>query len=118
MKPDLEKIRAVKDFPTPETKKQVRSFLGLTSYYRKYIKNYVIIAACTVTDLIKKRLPEKVQWTKEWSKLFKTLKHILQTDASNRGVGVLSQKDAEVRDKPIHIFSRKLLPREQRYSIV
>ena len=44
---------------------------------------------------------------------------ILQTDASNRGVGaVLSQLDDEGRDRPIAYFSRKLLPREERYSTV
>ena len=135
VKPDPEKIRAVHDYPTPETKKQVRSFLGLTGYYRKFIENYVTIAA-PLTDLTKKRLPDKVQWTKECEEAFMMLKHILcsspvlanpdfdkqfilQTDASNRGVGaVLSQKDAEGRDKPIAFFSRKLLPREQRYSTV
>lgn len=44
---------------------------------------------------------------------------ILQTDASNRGVGaVLSQLDEDAKDRPIAYFSRKLLPREQRYSTV
>ena len=48
-----------------------------------------------------------------------TRKFILQTDASNRIVGaVLSQLDEEGRDRPIAYFSRKLLPREERFSTV
>ena len=44
---------------------------------------------------------------------------ILQTDASDRGVGaVLSQLDADNLDHPVAYFSRKLLPREMRYSTV
>jgi phospholipid-translocating ATPase len=44
---------------------------------------------------------------------------ILQTDASNRGVGaVLSQRDAEGRDHAVGYFSKKLLPREESYSTV
>ncbi len=106
----------MKDFPTPETKKQVRSFLGLTGYYRKFIGNYATIAA-PLSDLTKKCLPDKVQWTKECGQAFETLKQaplckapvltnpdfskqfILQTDASNHGVGaVVSQLDDNVKD--------------------
>ena len=44
---------------------------------------------------------------------------ILQTDASNRGIGgILSQLDEENIDRPVAYYSRKLLPREERYSMV
>ena len=50
----------------------------------------------------------------DFSKLF-----ILQTDASNRGVGaVLSQWDSDGTDHPVGYFSRKLLPREEAYSTI
>ena len=38
--PEESKIEAVRSFPTPETKKELRAFLGLTGYYRKFIKDY------------------------------------------------------------------------------
>ena len=135
VKPDPEKVLAVSQFPNPLTKKEVRGFLGLTGYYRKFIENYAKIAL-PLTDLTKKCLPDKVNWTEECDTAFKTLKRalcqapilnnpdfnaafILQTDASDRGVGaVLSQLNNEGRDRPIAFFSRKLLPREQRYSTV
>lgn len=55
VKPDPEKLWAVRDFPVPETKKLVRGFLGLTGYCRKFIGNYANIAA-PLTNLTKKRL--------------------------------------------------------------
>ncbi len=44
---------------------------------------------------------------------------IVQTDASDRGVGaVFSQQDNQGNDKPVAFYSRKLLPREERYSVI
>ena len=135
VKPDPEKLRAVKEFPVPVTKKGVRSFLGLTEYYRKFIGNFATIAT-PLTDLTRKQLPDKVKWTQECTQAFENLKtvlceapvlvnpdftkqFILQTDASNRGVGaVLSQLGEDGKDRPVAYFSRKLLPREQKYSTV
>ena len=135
VKPDPEKVRAVENFPRPATKKQVRVFLGLTGYYRRFIEDYSRIAA-PLTDLTKKSLPDKVNWTEDCENAFYRLKlalvqtpilrnpdfdkeFILQTDASDRGAGaVLSQTDTDGRDRPIAFFSRKFLPREERYSTV
>ena len=135
VKPDPEKLSAVKNYLVPKTKKGVRSFLGLTGYYRRFIADYAKLAL-PLSDLTKKSLPDKVQWTQECENAFGALKQalcnspilqnpdfgrrfLLQTDASDRGVGaVLSQKDDTEQDRPIAYFSRKLLPRECRYSTV
>ena len=45
VKPTDSKIQAVKDFPQPKTKMNLRAFLGLSGYYRKFIRNYADIAA-------------------------------------------------------------------------
>ncbi|CAH1242223.1 GIN1 [Branchiostoma lanceolatum] len=134
VRPDEEKVRAVREFPRPETKKDVRAFLGLTGYYRRFIPQYAQIAA-PLSDLTGKRKPQMVQWMGECEESFKTLKgklcqqpvlqspdferpFILQTDASERGIGaVLSQKTGEGEEHPIVYVSRKLLPREQNYSV-
>ena len=135
VKPDPEKVKAVREYPVPITKKQVRGFLGLSGYYRRFIDGYASIAI-PLTDLTKKCLPDKVLWTAECEKAFITLKRalcrspvlanpdfskefILQTDVSNQGVGaVLSQVGEDGLEKPISYFSRKLLPREARYSTI
>ena len=127
--------KAVQDFPIPTTKKEVRSFLGLTGYYRRFMPDYAANAV-PLTELTRKSAPNKVQWNNTCQDAFEKLKKllcsqpvlwspnfskefILQTDASDYGIGaVLSQFDAEGIDHPVAYYSGKLLPREQRYSTV
>lgn len=135
VRPEETKLQAVRTFPTPTTKKRVRAFLGLTGYYRKFIPGYAEVAA-PLTDLTKKSEPNRVKWTDECEQSFQTLKDklcmepvlqspnfsrefILQTDASDKGIGaVLSQCDDDGTEHPVAFFSRKLLPRETRYSTI
>ena len=131
--PDDLKVEIIKKYPTPQTKKQVRSFLGLAGYYRKFISNYASLAV-PLTDLTRKSAPTEVVWSPECEQAFVSLKtalcsspvlrspdftkhFVLQTDASDRGIGaVLSQYDEMGHDQPIAYFSKKLLPAEERYS--
>ena len=62
VKPYQSRTEAVKQLQVPETKKQVRSFLKLAGYYRKFIKNFSDLAA-RLTNLTKKRDPQKLKWT-------------------------------------------------------
>ena len=52
VRPDPEKIKAVKEYPVPMSKKQVRGYLGLAGYYRRFIENYATVAV-PLTDLTK-----------------------------------------------------------------
>ena len=135
VQPELAKLQAVEAFPTPTSKRQVRTFLGLTGYYRKFIPNYASVA-CPLTDLTKKSAPNCPVWTNQCEEAFQTLKRllcsapvlkgpdfnkhfILQTDASERGIGaVLSQLDEDQEEHPIAFFSRKLLSREEKFSTI
>ena len=76
VQPDLSKVEAVQAFSQPITKKQVRAFLGITGYYRKFISNYSTLAA-PLTDITKNR-PTKVVWTTEYGSAFHELKTHLQ----------------------------------------
>ena len=133
--PERSKIEAVRDFAIPTTKKEVRIFLGLAGYYRRFIKNFSTLAA-PLSDLVKRNRPNQVQWGNEHNEAFQRIKEllceqpilqcpdftkvfILQTDASERGIGVvLSQRDDDGTDYPLAYFSKKLLPREERYSTI
>ncbi|XP_072169909.1 uncharacterized protein [Diadema setosum] len=135
VKPEPAKIDAVVNFPQPVTKTDVRAFLGLTGYYRKFIPNYSKVAA-PLSDLTRKNEPRLVRWNSKCSEALEVLKHalvkspvlrnpdfekefIVQVDASDRGIGaVLSQKDEKVEEHPIAYISKKLLPREQRYATI
>ena len=125
---------AIRSLPVPTTKMRVRSFLGLVDWYRKFIPQFSSRAAA-LTDLTKKSAPGTVKWTEECAKAFQDLKDalcedtvlqspdfskpfILQTDASGVGLGaVLLQEDGDQR-RPVAFISRKLCPRETRYSTI
>ena len=108
VQPEICKVEAVKDFRRPQTKIDVRAFLGFAGYYRKFIGDFAQ-KSLHLSDATKKSSPNRVTWTNQLEKEFQTLKtdlsrasvltipdmtseFILQTDASERGVGaVLSQ---------------------------
>ncbi|UYV84686.1 hypothetical protein LAZ67_X003094 [Cordylochernes scorpioides] len=71
IRPDQEKIRAVRDFATPRSLKEVRSFLGLSSYYRRFIPNYAHVAQ-PLNDLLKK--DSAFNWNQEEQNAFEALK--------------------------------------------
>lgn len=129
------KVLAIKEFPRPETKTQIRTFLGLIGYYQHYIKGFSELAS-PLTDALKKNAPNRVKWDKEKQASFDALKNTLmrkpvltspdhskpflvQCDASEKGLGVvLSQESADGGEHPILYVSRKLSAREQAYSTI
>ena len=135
VKPEIVKLMAIQQLTIPTVKHDVRTFLGIPGYYRKFIANYANVAA-PLTDLTRKSSPNKVIWTEKCAQAWQSLKDrlcsspvlkspdlssefILQTDASVHGIGaVLSQKDDNGEDHPVAYFSKKLLAREFQYSTV
>ncbi len=57
--PEKSKVEAIQNLPVPTTKKEVRSFLGMAGYYRKFVPNYASLAAPT-TDLTRKNSLNRV----------------------------------------------------------
>ncbi|UYV65435.1 K02A2.6-like [Cordylochernes scorpioides] len=101
IKPAEYNIKAVRDFPQPKKAKEVQSFLGMCSYYRKFIKDFSLIAD-PLTSLIRKNV--QFIWTGKQEEAFQNLKKALMnppilghfdpnaatcihTDASNIGLG-------------------------------
>ncbi|GBG83888.1 hypothetical protein CBR_g37758 [Chara braunii] len=119
--PEATKVAAVQDWPRPANIRDVRSFLGLASYYRKFIKNFSAIAA-PLTDLTKK--DTSFLWTSECQEAFTRLKEalirapvlklpdptlpfVLTTDAQY-GVGAVLQQDDGNGLQPIEYMSKKI----------
>ncbi|XP_063044707.1 uncharacterized protein LOC134438913 [Engraulis encrasicolus] len=76
VKPQEAKLRAIKDWPQPITKRQVRAFLGLAGYYRRFIANFASIAA-PLTELTTKRHSRMVRWNPAAEAAFVSLKEAL-----------------------------------------
>ena len=130
---DPEKISAVQDWPAPRTPTQVRSFLGLASYYRRFIKGFADIAA-PLHRLTETKGGDKFEWVEECAQAFATLKEalisapilgypravgqfVLDTDASNFAIGgVLSQEQDGV-ERVIAYGSKALSKPERNYCV-
>jgi transposase InsO family protein len=128
---DPQKTQAVSDWPVPKCVRDVRSFLGLASYYRRFVQNFAKIAS-PLHAITRKN--QRFEWTQEAEKAFNLLKlamtsppilsmptddgkFVLDTDASDRAIGaVLSQKQEGV-EKVIAYASRSLDRREQNYCV-
>ena len=129
---DPGKVRGVTEFLTPSELRTSRGFLGLTSYYRRFILRYSAMAQ-PLYRLTRKDTP--FEWSSECSQAFKNLKlalteaqvlayprfghpFLLETDASGAGLGaVLSQKQENGTTRPIAYASRTLQPHERNYGI-
>lgn len=130
IRPGTRKVEAVEKFPTPLSVHNVRQFVGLCSYFRKYIKGFSFIAR-PLTLLTCKG--EAFVWGTEQQRAFKELKEKLvsrpvlslyrpgaptelHTDASKWGIaGILMQQHKDGSLHPILYYSRQTSKEEQRY---
>lgn len=132
VKPNPDKIIAIKKFPIPKTQKDIKSFLGLLGYYRRFIRDFAKITK-PMTKCLKKNA--KVIHDKEFLECFKICKDILTndpvlqypdfkrpfiltTDASNVALGAVLSQGEIPHDKPIAYASRTLNGTEQKYSAI
>jgi hypothetical protein len=123
---DPKKIEAMQDWPHPKTLKILRGFLGLTGYYRKFVKNYGKIVA-PLTALLKNN---SFTWTPTAAQDFQTLKmamcttpvlalpdftktFVLECDASGKGIGVVLMQEG----RPLAFTSKQLSERNLGKSI-
>ena len=136
LRPDESKTEKILQVSTPTTKKQVRSLLGLLSFYRRYIPGFASVAA-PLTDLTKEggRSCRSIHWTPDCASALQEIQDILsrkpvlllprldlpfvlQTDASSTGLGAVLLQEFEDSLHPVCFASRKLLDREKRYSTI
>ena len=120
---DPAKIEAVVNWKSPQNVTEVRSFLGLAGYYRRFVRGFSVIAA-PLTKLLRKRI--KFEWTDKYHNSFEQLKgmlveaptqptsgkvYTLYSDASCIGLGCVLMQYGKV----VAYASRQLKPHEQNY---
>lgn len=132
LKPNQDKIKAVLNFPIPKTQKDIKTFLGLVGYYRKFIKDFAKLTKPMTSCLKKNR---KVEHTSEFLESFNKCKQILTndpilqfpdfdqpfiltTDASDFALGAVLSQGKIGFDKPVAYASRTLSDTETRYSTI
>jgi hypothetical protein len=130
VRPDPGKVEVIEKFPRPQSAKQLKSFLGLVGYYRKFVQNFSKIAA-PLYMLLKQ--DAQFVWSDNQENAFQKLKgklitkpilqypdfskeFILTTDASNEGIGAILSQGQIGKDLPIAYASRNLNKAERNYT--
>lgn len=130
LKPDPNKIKSVQEFPIPKCPKDIKSFLGLISYYRRFIPEFSKLSK-PLTSLLKK--DTSFIWTNEQQLAFEMLKDKLVSapvliypdftkpfnltcDASNYAISAILSQGPIGKDHPIAFASRTLNKCETNYS--
>ena len=129
---DPDKIEVVRSWPRPRTLTELRSFIGLLQFFRRFIRDFSGIAA-PLTNLTKKDVGIQ-KWSAHCTNAFEQLKIAITTapvlvspdwskpfrchiDASQRAVGgILTQIDENVVDRAIAYYSKKISNAEQDYT--
>ena len=125
VQPDFSKVKAILEWETPKSVTEVRSFLGLAGYYRRFVKDFSMVAK-PLTNLLKKNIP--FDWSPQCQQSFEELKRrlttapilalpsenggfVVYTDASRMGLGGVLMQNGKV----IAYTSRQLRPHEMKY---
>jgi hypothetical protein len=132
IKPNPGKILCIKNFPMPKTKKEIKSFLGLLGYYRKFVPNFADVTK-PLTNCLKKN--SKINFNSEYCQCFENCKNLLlnepilkypdfsepfnlSTDASQVAIGAILSQGKPGQDRPIAYASRTLNDAESKYSTI
>lgn len=135
LRTDPDKVTAMLNFPRPETVTQLKRFIGMCGYYRRFLKDFSTLTA-PITALMKgKRKTQKLVWNNEAEQCFLKIKEVLVTapilanpdyaktfsihcDASTIGLGcMLTQQDDEGKEVVIAYASRTLNVHERNYTV-
>ena len=127
---DPAKIECIAEWPIPSNAKELKQFLGLTSYYRRFVRGFAAIAS--PLHRLAEKNKEAWMWTDECDQAFSSLKHhltsapilrlplfsqdfILDVDASGNGLGVVLSQEVDGHEQVVAYASRSLTKAEKRY---
>ena len=133
IKPNPDKVSIIKNYPIPKTNKQIKRFLGMIGYYRKFIKSFAQITK-PFTKCLKKGAIININ-DPEYLECFNTCKNLLTnepilqypdftqtfhltTDASKFAIGAVLSQGPIGNDRPICFASRTLNAHEINYSVI
>ncbi|KAK2889745.1 hypothetical protein Q8A73_018045 [Channa argus] len=128
---DRAKVAAIKEWPQPTTTSELRSFLGLASYYRRFVKDFATIASPLHRVTEKGR---RFEWSEACSRAFQRLKvdlsealvlaypdpqqpFIVDTDASGVGIGAVLSQGGEKGERVVAYYSCSLSRPERNYCV-
>ena len=126
-----DKLKAIVEWPTPKDVHDIRSFLGLAGYYRRFVAGFSEVAM-PISELVKKDVP--FVWSDKQEQAFCKLKHIMThapvlivpdislpftvtTDASGYAVGATLSQDQGKGLQPVAFMSKKMLAAERNYPV-
>ena len=133
IKMDPKKVEAVRQWPRPATVTEVRAFLGLAGYYRRFVKGFSKIAA-PLTNLTRQDSDVPASWDAACEEAFRALKEaltsapvllfpditkpfVVYTDASSVAAGAVLLQDQGNGLQPVAFYSKKFTPAESRYPV-
>lgn len=130
--PTADKVSAIRDFPTPASKKQVTRFIGMVNYYHRFVPRIsALLIPLYAMDIKNKRVP--FEWSLDCERSFREIKQALSDatllnfldpdcplelvcDASNIAIGAVLQQRKSDCIAPLMFFSRKLKDSQTHYS--
>lgn len=131
-RPDPAKVEAIVAYPAPKTVREIRRFLGMVGWYQRFIKDFSTITT-PMTELLKKE-KTRFSWTEAANDAFEKLKQMLvsvpvlatpdytlpfvvQTDASDVGIGAVLTQEQEGAERVIAYMSQKLSSAQRKYHV-
>lgn len=129
-----DKVSAIVDFPVPQNTTQIKRLIGLVSWYRRFIKDFSSVCS-PITDLLHGRKKgQPIKWTSAADEALKEIKQrlisapvlaspdfakpfIIQTDASDTGLGAVLYQESDGLDHPVAFASKTLNKCQRKYTV-
>lgn len=115
-RPLKNKVEAIEKFPKPTNTRQLRRFLGMVNFYRRFIPNAAKIQ-CPLNDILRdtnERSTKPITWTIQAEQAFEEMKN--EVDASDYAVGAALQQRVQNDWQPLGFFTKVLSTTQRKYS--